>query len=379
MQKKPTEQSELAYWLALWRGPNVRATLFNRLRCQKTTVKDIFLAGPSFWATLNLPNALQHYLCKPDWKGVEKDLQWAEQSNCHIVQITDANYPLLLKEIADPPPLLFVQGSPGVLTSLQIAIVGSRQASLPGKEFTHELAYCLSKVTCSVTSGLAKGIDAAAHRGCLEAGGPTIAVFGTGVNHIYPKNHARLAAHICEKGGALVSEFPTYVSPCRHHFPQRNRIISGLSIGTVVVEATIKSGSLITARLAASQGREVFAVPGGVGHPLTRGTHHLIREGAKLTEGVTDILEELLPSIRAQLERNQKKDKNVFALDKLDREEFKLLKCVGFQPTEINTVINRSHLSAAKVAVGLLDLELKGYICAVTSNIYVRKNIAGLM
>jgi DNA processing protein len=220
-------------------------------------------------------------------------LRWLEAANQHLLMWDADDYPALLGELADAPPLLFVAGSCNVLEKPQLAIVGSRRASRPGLDTACSFARALAAGGFVITSGLALGIDAAAHQGALEAGGQTVAVLGTGLMQLYPPRNRGLAAAILQQGGALVSEFPLDCQPHPSNFPRRNRIISGLSLGVLVVEASPASGSLITARLAAEQGREVFAIPGSIHHPGARGCHQLIRDGATLVESIEHILQPL--------------------------------------------------------------------------------------
>jgi DNA processing protein len=220
-------------------------------------------------------------------------LRWLEQPDRHLLMWDADDYPALLGELDDAPPLLFVAGARGLLEQPQLAIVGSRRASHPGLDTACSFARALAAGGFVITSGLALGIDAAAHQGALAAGGKTVAVLGTGLSQLYPPRNRALAAEILQQGGALVSEFPLDCMPHPSNFPRRNRIISGLSLGVLVVEASPASGSLITARLAAEQGREVFAIPGSIHHPGARGCHQLIRDGATLVERIEDILQAL--------------------------------------------------------------------------------------
>lgn len=219
-------------------------------------------------------------------------LAWLEAPQHHLLWLDQPSYPGLLSELEDAPPVLFVAGDPQLLERPQIAVVGSRNASQPGLECAYQFSACLAQAGFCVTSGLALGIDGAAHRGALSTG-QTIAVLGTGLECIYPQRHSALARQMVAQGGALVSEFPLHCAPQASNFPRRNRLISGLSLGVLVVEASPASGSLITARLAAEQGREVWAIPGSIQHPGARGCHQLIREGAQLVESVQDILDSL--------------------------------------------------------------------------------------
>ncbi|MBP3194431.1 MAG: DNA-processing protein DprA [Cardiobacteriaceae bacterium] len=236
-----------------------------------------------------------------DAEEVQADLNWLMQDLDHraILTLHDDRYPALLKQISDPPPVLFVQGDVDLLPLMQLGVVGSRQSTPQGEQICADLCSEIAKFGLVITSGLALGIDAAAHRAALSVSGKTIAVVGTGLDRVYPAQNLELAYQIAETG-AIVSEFPIGVGVRAHHFPQRNRVISGLSAGVLVVEASVKSGSLITARQAGEQGREVFAVPGSILNPMSRGCHALIKSGAKLTECADDILEELRPILEAQ-------------------------------------------------------------------------------
>ncbi|MHB8453283.1 MAG: DNA-processing protein DprA [Acidiferrobacterales bacterium] len=237
-------------------------------------------------------------LAGPDARHVTSELAWLTQDDAHLITISDAGYPRLLREIPDPPPLLYVRGDPTVLGRPQIAVAGSRNPTAGGCENAHAFAAAFCEAGLVVTSGLALGIDACAHRAALAARGRTIAVAGTGLDRVYPSQHRGLA-HKIARCGALVSELPLGSAPRRENFPRRNRIISGMSLGVLVVEAALQSGSLITARLGAEQGREIFAIPGSIHSPVARGCHALIRQGAKLVESAADVLEEIGALVRA--------------------------------------------------------------------------------
>jgi DNA processing protein len=280
-------------WLALLRAPALGPVTFLRLR--DGGIDLVALVGTrDLPAGTGLGAALRGYLATPDWVGVDRDLEWLARPGNHLLTLDDDRYPDLLRQIPDPPLALFVRGDPATLASPQIAIVGSRNPTEGGRRTARGFAVELAAAGLAVTSGLAVGIDAAAHEGALAARGVTLAVAGTGPDRLYPARHAALAERVVERG-ALVSELPVGTAPLPGHFPRRNRIVSGLAAGTLVVEASLKSGSLITARLAAEQGREVFAIPGSIHNPLARGCHRLIRQGAKLVETVGDVLEELGP------------------------------------------------------------------------------------
>lgn len=281
--------------------------------------------------------------------------------------LEDERYPSLLKEIPDPPAVLFVYGEPGILNQPQLAMVGSRHHSPGGRDTPRDFARYLASAGLVITSGMALGIDAACHQGALDGGGQTIAVTGTGLDRIYPARHRDLAHEIAENG-ALVSEFPIGMPPLAGNFPRRNRIISGLSLGVLVVEAAIKSGSLITARLALEQGREVLAIPGSIHNPHSRGCNSLIRQGAKLVETAQDVLEEL-PGIQgSNLEiSGYFKDSRQFELNESYK---KVLESVGHESTAVDTVVERSGLTADAVCSMLLILELQGFVAASNGGYY---------
>ncbi len=314
---------------------------------------------------------LREYLRTPDWESVEVSLQWQQQPNNHLITLQHPLYPPRLREIHDPPPLLFVHGDPEILSTPQLAMVGSRNPSISGKETAHEFAYHLAASGLGIVSGLAIGIDGACHSGALAADGITIAVTGTGLDRVYPASQHTLA-HEIGQHGALVSEFPPGTRVRPGNFPRRNRIISGLSLGTLVVEAADKSGSLITARLASEQGREVFAIPGSIHNPLARGCHKLIRQGAKLVETAGDILEELAPLL-GEREPTQTNHLPSNQQDQpLDPDYQRLLECLGFDPVQIDLLIQRSGLTAEEVSSMLILLELEGHVSSAPGGMYCR-------
>jgi len=302
----------------------------------------------------------------PDWAIIDEDLTWLIQPNNTIITIYDKIYPQQLKEIPDPPPILFIRGNPDILSSPQIAMVGSRNPSSLGKETAFNFAKILSQSGFVITSGLALGIDAASHQGALNANGTTIAVAGTGLDRVYPALHKDLATEIMNVG-ALVSELPLGTTAKANHFPRRNRIISGLCQGLLVVEAAKQSGSLITARMALEQNREVFAIPGSIHNPLARGCNALIREGAKLVETTQDILEEF--NHYNQVDKN-KTLMNAQSL--LDLEQQTLLNLVMFSPTSIDNLVETSGQPVEIISSMLLILELQGYLEATPGGCYTR-------
>jgi DNA processing protein len=317
-------------------------------------------------SALGLKSAIIHAIKNPDWTTIEYDLSWLAQNNNGVITFNDTCYPAQLKEIADPPPVLFVRGNSGLLSLPQIAIVGSRNPSSLGEETAYNFAKILCQYGFVITSGLALGIDGASHRGALAAQGYTIAVAGTGLDRVYPARHKDLATEIV-KTGLMISEFPPGTTAKANHFPRRNRIISGLCQGLLVVEAAKQSGSLITARMALEQNREVFAIPGSIHNPLARGCNALIREGAKLVETTQDILEEL-----NQYYQQDEKSEPLDMQSTLDLEQQTLLNRVMFSPTSIDNLVENTGVSVEVISSMLLILELQGYLEATAGGCYMR-------
>jgi DNA processing protein len=318
---------------------------------------------------LELPPAARSFLTSPDEAAIAADLAWLAASGARILLCTDADYPPLLRETSGAPAVLYVLGSVAALASAQLAMVGSRNPTPGGRATARAFAAWFARAGLTVTSGLALGIDAASHEGALAGGGMTVAVCGTGLDRVYPGEHAGLAARIAQNG-ALVSEFPPRTAPQRAHFPRRNRIIGGLSLGTLVVEAARKSGSLITARLALEAGREVFAIPGSIHSPVSRGCHQLIKDGAKLVEEAADVLSEL--KVPLSKERLTETPANHERPVELDKEYEMLLDALGFEPTTIDVLVARTHLPGESVASMLLILELEGRVTALPGGRYGR-------
>lgn len=306
---------------------------------------------------------------------------WLARPDTHLLTPADSRYPALLREIPDPPAQLFVRGDPDTLSLPQLAIVGSRNATPSGAETAHSFAAHLAARGFCITSGLAEGIDAAAHRGAIAARGRTLAVCGTGPDIVYPRLHEQLAEAIVAGGGAIVSEFAPGTPVYRGNFPRRNRLISGLAVGTLVVEAGIRSGALGTARHAIEQGREVFAIPGSIHNPVARGCHQLIRNGAKLVETADDIVEELaglLASLRLQDGRSPVEGTE--AADEpaeIDPQYASLLADLGWDPVGADTLVARSGLTIGEVSSMLLMLELQGSVRALSSGRYQRAGKKG--
>ncbi|MFT5721247.1 MAG: DNA processing protein [Motiliproteus sp.] len=312
-----------------------------------------------------------------DEGGVEARVDaWLALSNHHLLTLDDPGYPAALRQIADPPALLYLIGDAEVLNVPQIALVGSRNASAQGLENAYAYGRYLSEKGLVPTSGLALGIDAAAHAGGLDGLGLTVAVLGTGVDRVYPFRHQALAHRIVAKGGVLVSELALGTPPLAQNFPRRNRIISALSLGVVVVEAAYRSGSLITARQALEQGREVFALPGSIHNPLSKGCHSLIRQGALLVDSAEQILEELAPQLDAgclaalgQAGSGSPAASpglsSALALARLSTLEQQLLQAIGYEATSMDRLMLRSGLTITQVQAQLLSLELQGWVAAV--------------
>jgi DNA processing protein len=368
----------LSDWLNLWHVPGIGPANFNLLIHHFGSPRKVFLASHAELRTVGISKRSVESILKRNQHAIDPDLQWAQHPEHHILTLNDSRYPPRLREIANPPPLLYVHGDPSHLSSPQLAMVGSRHPTPGGRENAKAFAAYLAAIGLTITSGLALGIDAASHEGALDNEGISIAVAATGLDKIYPATHRNLV-HRIAKQGAIVSEFPIGTLAKAVHFPRRNRIISGLSLGILVVEATRRSGSLITARCAIEQGREVFAVPGSIHNPMARGCHQLIKQGAKLVESAGDILEELNslldPNAISCLD-NPSKDPHF--VPRLDPQYVNLLDCLGYDPVSIDVIIDRSGLTAEEVSSMLLILELEGYVACASGGVYTRLATEGL-
>lgn len=321
-------------------------------------------------AVLAAPKSSLNLFVKPDVasavaKGIADDelattFAWLIDSQNHIVTLGDSDYPQALLNIVDPPLLLYVKGRCDLLNRTAIAIVGSRHATPQGINNAEEFANSLSNAGLCVISGMAHGIDAAAHRGALQGQGSSIAVFGTGLDKVYPAANRDLA-HALAKQGTLISEFPLGTPPVGSNFPRRNRIISGMSIGCLIVEASLQSGSLITARQAMEQGRDVFAIPGSIHSPQSRGCHKLIKQGAKLVETAQDILEELAGQLVSVPGKAQTTAEDTGFPDQ-----------IGFDPVSMDELCMRSGLTVSQLSAMLLTLELEGRIATLPGGLFQR-------
>ncbi len=364
--------TESSYRLALLRAPGIGPVRFARLLERFGSAAAVFAANRSDWSAIGLSETTLDYLKAPAWQTVEQDLRWLEQPGNHLLGLDDPRYPPLLRRIAQPPPLLFVHGNPLCLCEIQLAIVGTRNPTPAGRETARHFASHLAGAGLGITSGLALGVDAEAHRGALLGQGFTIAVMGTGPDRIYPSAHRDLAHTIAERG-ALVSELPPGMLALAEHFPRRNRIISGLALGTLVVEASLHSGSLITARLAVEQGREVFAIPGSIHNTMAKGCHSLIRQGAKLVETAADILEELGPlAVAAAIAAVPPAPPAL--PPELDDDYRSLLEQLGQESVSVDGLVERCGLTAEVVSSMLLILELQGLVAATPGGLYSRLN-----
>jgi DNA processing protein len=370
----------LALQLLLGRAVGLRASQLHALLARAgarheglAALEALIGASPEALTELGVGPRASRWLHAPDLRLLESDRAWSARRSVRLIDATSPAYPPLLAQAGAAPALLYVQGDSACLASAQLALVGSRQPSAPGRSNAALFAAGLARAGLTVTSGLAIGIDSAGHEGALAAGGRTIAVLGSALDQVYPEASRTLATRIVAQG-ALISQFPPGTPPCRAHFPQRNRLISGLSLGTLVVEAAAGSGSLITARLTARAGRPVFAIPGSIHNPMARGCHALIRAGARLVERVDDILQELglfhdKQSLIPDLEPRTGATKPVRGLDKVSKI---LLDAIGFEPSSVDALVERTGLPSQSVASKLLILELEGAVEAQAGGHYVR-------
>lgn len=382
--------------LLLNRLPGIGSSTWSALMTQFTSVRQLLATDPE-----NLPigdsakrllHAYQNYGENSDIaKTISAELSWCEAQGVTLLSLCDESYPELLRQIHRPPPILYVLGDGTQLHRPQIAVVGSRKPSPGGLENAHAFSQFLASSGFTVTSGLALGVDGAAHKGALKAGGNTVAVLGCGIDCIYPYRHRALSEEILQKGGAIISEFPVGTAPGPDLFPQRNRIISGLSLGVLVVEGALRSGSLITAREGMQQGREVFVIPGSIHNPQSKGCHKLIKEGATLVESGQDMVDELqglmalksaelarLPQLSLFADDNPdtrpeqvrefgsksvpkqiQKELPMGPLEPLTGVEQNVLSLLGFDPVTMDTLLHRTQLSASELGVHLMSLELK--------------------
>jgi DNA processing protein len=385
----------LSKWLGLLRAPGLGARKRRELLDTLGSVDAIAQITEPQARALQLKTETIAALRKPSERSIEQDLAWFAAGNRRLLTLGAADFPAALAACVDAPVALFADGDVQRLHLPSIAIVGSRGATVQGMDFARALAENFSGRGLTVVSGLAMGIDAAAHAGALVGPGSTAAVLATGLDRMYPKQNSELATKILAEGGVIVSEMPLGTAPLPELFPQRNRIISGLSLGVVVVEASVQSGSLVTARFAGEQNREVFAVPGSIHNPMARGCHQLIRQGAKLVESAEDVLVELRLAIADQLPKAKaaaRKDTSGLGTRQgsksraaqsdqngpqaqlpLAAEDQQLVDALGFDPISIDQLVDRTGMSIPALSSTLLRLELDGVVAALSGARYQRR------
>ena len=368
------DRDERFAWLALKAVPGLGGILSKRLIERFESPQAVFNAGPAEWKKVEglgpkTAEALRTY--RPDHAAILRELDQVDELEIELIPLAHPQYPAMLKAIEDPPLFLYLKGRLRREDERAVAIVGARRASGYGRGITERLARDLANRGLTVVSGLARGIDGWAHRAALEASGRTIGVLGCGMDISYPPEHQSLQKAV-ESQGAVLSEFPLGTQPDPENFPRRNRIISGLSLGIVVVEAAERSGSLITARMGLDQGREVFAVPGPVGSRTSVGTHALIKQGAKLVENVEDILEDLGPAIEVAPDHLKTAGNVSLGEPRMLPEEKRIFELLSAQPRHIDELTATAEFPAAKTAGLLLQLELKGTVRQLAGNLFIR-------
>jgi DNA processing protein len=341
------------YFIALNQMNNIGPCAVKQLIAKWPDLSQLFNRSLTHLVNIQVPGKIAQAIASFDLNQIEADLRWEENDNHHILTWCDPRYPTLLKEIPDPPIVLYAIGDLSSLKQPTVAMVGTRKPSVTGRETARKWSFELAGKGLTIVSGLALGVDAQAHQGCLDAGGKTIAVMGTGIDCIYPRAHRDLA-QLIGQNGLLLSEFPLKSPPIAGHFPRRNRIISGLSLLTLVVEAATKSGSLITAQCALDQNRDVLAIPGSIHNPNARGCHYLLQQGAKLVTSSEDVLGELGLDYEPLL--------SVITTTRLADENANLVEYLGFETTTVDHIIVRSGLTLESVMCGLANLELQGLI-----------------
>ncbi len=357
-------------WLHLVNAPGLGLVRVSKLIDHFGSAVEV-LRQSTFPSEFKIPQASIQYLKQASNDDLQAELDWLDKEGNDILTLDDALYPPQLKQIDEPPMLLYVKGAVETLLLPQLAVVGSRNASQGGLKNTHAFCFDLARKGLVITSGLAAGVDTQAHQAAVDAQGKTVAVMGTGINSIYPKQNRQLAKVIAEQG-AVVSELPLNTPPHAHNFPRRNRIIAGLSLGSLVVEAASKSGTLITARLTTECNRPVMAIPGSIHNPLAKGCHQLIKQGAKLVESAQDIIEELLPNIDMlsdqlgtslqQVTENELDNSDQSPHIELSDSQQQLINQMDFIPMSFDAIVKRTELPSGDVASDLLILELLGLV-----------------
>lgn len=361
------DTDSLSPWLTLCRAPGIGSATIHRLLAHFPDLDSALSAPSAALRRAGLSDPQRAALKAVDSAAIARDLAWLAQPDCHLITSSDPRFPSRLADIANPPAMLFVQGDPDLLSLPQVAVVGARSPSPQGVANAEAFAAELARAGFVITSGLALGIDGAAHRGALAAG-YTLAVCGTGLDRVYPARHRDLAHRMLAQGSTLVSEYPLGVGALAENFPRRNRIISGLALGVLVVEAARESGSLITARYALEQGREVFAIPGSIHNPMARGCHALIRQGGKLVETVNDLFEELGPVLgmqRASLKQTPELEPETAHSDPV-------LAVIDDTPVTLDQLVSRLDWPAERLLVALTTLELEGRVAQLPGGRYQR-------
>jgi DNA processing protein len=363
-------RKELSYWLALQRVVGIGDVMAKRLIEHFGDPHAVFSASERELMEVEGigPHVVSSLKCFDQWRDVAKEEELIEKNQVEIITMKDRRYPKNLLSIYNPPPFLYVRGEIQEGDDLAVAIVGSRMASEYGKMATEKISYALAEKGVTIVSGMARGIDSFAHRGAIEANGRTIAVLGCGIDILYPPENRDLCSEIVSHG-AVISEFSISTPPLPVNFPKRNRVISGLSLGVVVVEASSRSGSLITARLGLEQGREVFSVPGRLDSTRSKGTHQLIKQGAKLVEEAEDILSEILPQWGLPQRLKEEKRKREEGLPVNSKG---ILDLLSLNPLHIDDLICQSKMKSGEVSSILLDLELKGWLRQLPGKMFVK-------
>ncbi|MEO7149661.1 MAG: DNA-processing protein DprA [Rhodanobacteraceae bacterium] len=375
------DDSELRGWLILLRAPGIGPAALRGLIERAGSAREACSQSRRLRGELALSRDAIVWIDAPDTARIDADLAWLAQPNRRLLRFSDADFPPQLAQIPQPPSALFVAGDPALLLGAQIAVVGARSASAQGLANARDFARVFARAGLAVTSGLADGIDGAAHAGALDAKGATVAVIGTGADLVYPRKHRELAAKITEQG-AIVSEYPLGTPALPAHFPERNRLIAGLTLGTLVVEAGLQSGSLITARLAGEAGREVFVLPGSIHNPLARGCHRLIRDGARLVETGNEVIEALVPAARALgADLRARLDAPASGAEvapptrsdrRADPDYARLLAALDEAPAALDELAARTGLGPAALSSMLLLLELEGVVAPAVNGRWQR-------
>jgi DNA processing protein len=363
-QAKLERHAELDPWIKLASIPGLSSTSQRKLLTAFGTPYAALQARPVELSSVLTPKAFEAWKKGPDARLIARTADWLSASSNHLVTLADETYPRALLDTPDPPPLIYAKGRLELLNRNSLAVVGARSATTAGERDAEAFGEALGRAGLTIVSGLAQGIDAAAHRGGLRTEASSIAVVATGLDKVYPARNRNLAHQLAD-GGLLISEFPLGMPPLAANFPRRNRVISGLALGTLVVEAALHSGSLITARQALEQGREVFAVPGSIHSPLSKGCHWLIKQGAKLAESAADVLEEL--GIAAKLSAAALPPKAALA-----EEEHRLLEAMGYAPIDIDSISEQLGAPIDAISALLLKLELDGHISRLPGGLFQR-------